>query len=70
MNKPVMKKEVEIDNFSRMMRTIYFYATNDAASDFAEYGYIEKYIYPNSYRLIVDARFNFDEVVEYIKNYG
>lgn len=70
MNKPVMKKEVEIDFIYRSARTIHFYATNDAASEFNDYGDLDSYIRPNTFCLVVDARFDFDEVVEYIKNYG
>lgn len=69
-NKPQMKKEVALDQALEHSRAIYFYATPDAAGEIGEFGQvIAREGIPNAYRLLVDARFDFGEVVNYIVNY-
>lgn len=68
--KPQMKKEVALDTANEGARAIYFYATPDAAEEFKEYGLVTSWVFPGQYRLKVDARFDFGEVVNYIVNYG
>lgn len=68
--KPQMKKEVALSSVGEMTRSIWFYATPDAAEEFKEYGLVESWASPSQYRLKVDARFDFGEVVNYIVNYG
>lgn len=69
--KPVPKSEVAISNIFPNDRYISFWATNDAMSDFISFGRYGKLVGTDSgYYIVVDPRFDFDEVVEYIKNYG
>lgn len=69
--KTVMQKEVAINEVVPFATLATFYATGDAASEFAEYGKLVPSIRtPNLYFLYVDRRFNFDEVVAFIENYG
>lgn len=68
--KPQMKKEVALSDVGEITRSIWFYATPDAAEELREFGHIESMATNNQYRLIVDARFDFGEVVNYIVNYG
>jgi hypothetical protein len=68
--RPTMKKEVAISVVSETVRAIYFYATQDAASEFAEFGQMGNANGTNHYRLEVDARFDFQEVVSFIRDYG
>lgn len=69
MSKPLMKQEVALNGAFERSRSVYFYGTADAVQEFAEYGELEPWG-KNQYRLIVDARFDFGEVVNYIVNYG
>lgn len=68
MTKSVQKCEVAIDTTLPLLRIIYFWATDDAAGEFASYGYLQKQEMGN-YQLLVDPRFDFDEVMTYIKTY-
>jgi len=70
MPKPQMQKEVALHRVIEMTRAIHFYATPDAAQEMQEFGHVEPFNLPNQYRLFVDARFDFGEVVAYIVNYG
>jgi hypothetical protein len=67
-DKPTIKREVAIKHITKNWRIV-FYASRDAAEDFSQYGTL--FSDPgNQYTLFVDGRFDFDEVVDYIKNYG
>ena len=69
--KPEMKTEVAIDFAGPVTRTIYFYSTEDAVTEFYSFGLVEPNgSQPDYYRLTVDARYDFDEVVAYIERYG
>jgi hypothetical protein len=69
--KPEMKREVGVRSSSLDNRHIMFYATEDAVEDFREYGYVLDYVVDSSlHSLTVDARFDFQEVLDYISNYG
>lgn len=69
--KPTMQKEVAIEAVVPSAALVSFYATGDAASEFADYGRLTKAeSIPNLYYLYVDRRFDFDEVVAFIENYG
>ena len=67
--KPEQKREVTVTFFNSPTRMICFDASPDAAQEFGEYGGIFNY-YKNHYRVLVDARYDFDEVLAYIQNYG
>ena len=67
--KPKIKQEVAITTIHPSHRVIYFYASRDAANEFAEFGTVGQGGAVNLYCLIVDARFDFDEVLAYIKGY-
>lgn len=66
--KPQMKQEVAIRYVGNHL--IMFYATNDAMADFVEFGDIILGLNRNEWWLTVDARYDMDEVVDYISNYG
>jgi len=68
MKKPMPKVEVAIRTISPISGFITFYATPDAASEFAEFGKLEKV--NELYWLWIDGRYDFDEVVAYIKAYN
>ena len=71
MNKPTPKREVAVRFKLEMLRLICFYSTEDAITEFETFGTIA--IDPditNCYTLLVDARFDFGEVLAYIEGYG
>ncbi len=72
MKKPTMKQEVKVtDALGGSVRTIYFYSTADAVSEFESFGLLEKWADKTDYyQLEVDARFDFDEVVRFMNAYG
>lgn len=74
--KPMTKKEVTVTEYFKESRIIHLYASRDAAQGFTEFGTLwtgadlgSANPPPDYYMLIVDARFDFDEVIEYIQNY-
>lgn len=70
MKKPRIQHEVAIDCVFPHSRMIYFFSTSDAAVDFDDFGAMTKHTSEkDSYKLLVDARFDFDEVVEYIRSH-
>ena len=70
-NKPVQKREVAIDVALHTTRRVVFYASNDAVTEFAEFGKLEAWQdTKEKYTLWVDARFDFNEVLEFIEGYG
>lgn len=70
--RPQIKREVSIDQIIEDRRLICVYLTPDALEDIKEFtssiDYF-KYSSPNYYHLFIDPRYDFDEVVEYIRNY-
>ena len=70
LKKPVMKKEVAVVYANAETRDIGFYSTQDAVTEFAEFGLLRKGYSPDRYVLSVDSRFDFTEVVDYMKAYG
>lgn len=72
MIKPVPQKEVTIAHaIGNGVRVIYFYSTEDAVTEFYCFGLVERWDQqPDHYRLTVDARYDFDDVVRYIESYG
>ena len=66
--RPQPKTEVAIRWIMKETKFICMNASPDALSDLAEFGQVVG----NEHEpwLIVDARYDFDEVVDYIKNYG
>ena len=69
-NKPVMQKEVALDRAIKCegVQSISFWGTPDAAKDFEQFGHLAEE--NGKYYLHLDGRYDFDEVVEYIKKYG
>ncbi len=68
-NKPQMKREVAVDYHDG--RRILFYSTRDALSDIQSFGQITPYTtVSDKYTLLVDTRFDFSEVLDYMENYG
>lgn len=71
MKKPQMKREVMVKSFSSGVGYIGFYATADASTEFNEFGTLRVSDYENNlYYLYVDTRYDFNEVLEFIKGYG
>jgi len=71
-NKPVMTREVAVKDASPSLGWIHFYASPDAVEEFMAFGLCEpqSYLGGDGYRLQVDPRCDFEEVLNYIKNYG
>lgn len=72
-NKPQPKKEMSLDCAMQTSVdwSIYFYASEDAAADVSSFGNLKKLqSKQNWYLLEVNKRFDFQEVVDYIQNYG
>ena len=70
MEKPTMVREVGIDCVLENLRIIYVDATPDAISDFTEFGDVNQIAGKNRYHIRVDTRYDFQAVVNYIRNYG
>lgn len=71
MKKPKMKSDVAIDTVIKSVRQIQFYAKGNTVADFVEFGKLyQGYKGCEHYDLCVDARYDFDEVVKFIKTYG
>lgn len=70
MNKPNSKREVAIKHSIPLLWTIYLYASKDAVSDINDFGELLPVSTEDLYRLEVDRRYDFDEVVKYIEGYG
>lgn len=69
--KPQIKREVSIQIVLHSVRMIAFYSTGDAVTEFYEFGVVmPDSDTPNRYRLYVDARYDFAEVIDFIQNYG
>lgn len=69
MNKPTPKKEVGVLFASKAARHIRFNSTEDAVTEFLSFGKLT-IDGRESYSLFVDSRYDFDEVLAYIQNYG
>lgn len=68
--KPILKQEVKIDRVMKNEGFIGFFASLDAKLEFEEFGRILKDpTRTNYYLLIIDGRYDFDEVIEYIKTF-
>ena len=70
MKKPQIKREVAIKVSMPELDMISFYASPDAAQEFADFGELELVKGSSYYWLVIDARFDFAEVEAYIKAYG
>lgn len=68
MKKPQPKHEVAVVSYHKNHRLIVFQASPDAVEDFRDFGNI--YPEQHNYHLIVFGRYDFDEVLAYIQNYG
>ncbi len=70
-DKPKPKREVAIYNTVEMVRRINFYATSDIADKLKEFGTVthQPELGNHRYSIIVDTRYNFNEVEMYIKDY-
>lgn len=68
-DKPQPKREVGVRGWHDSVRVIYFDASADAIGDFEEFGRIH-HSGGSEYQLYVDSRFDFKEVLEYVRNYG
>lgn len=71
LKKPTIKREVAVDTVIRICKQVNFYATADAVTEFEQFGRLDKIGDEGDlYRLLVDARYSFEEVLSYIENYG
>lgn len=67
---PVMKRELSIRRVDNDPPRVTFWATRDAASDISRFGYLMEYSFiPNDYTLVIDTRYDVEEVVAYIRAY-
>lgn len=68
MKKPQPKREVTVTFYDKNYHLIVIQASQDAIEDVKEFGNM----YPEGphYHLFVDGRYDFDEVLMYIQNYG
>ena len=71
MEAPQPKRELAISWAHEPVGCIIFYATSDAAEDIKQFGQItpRHCSTPNLYHLAVDGRYDFQEVLEYLKQY-
>lgn len=72
MSKPTPKREVSVESYVKEYGWIRFYSSQDTVTEFMTFGKIhdESFLKPNFYWLVVDTRYDFDEVLEYIERYG
>jgi len=70
LKKPIIKREIAISRKLYNAKTIILSATKDAAEEIREFGDLAFYEKEGAYWLKVDPRFDFDEVVKYIEEYG
>ena len=71
MEKPTLKREVAVSLVLRSINAIGFHATDDAVTEFEQFGVLtEALAISGGYRLYVDSRYDFDEVLAFIENYG
>ena len=70
MDKPKPKSEVAIHTAIEFTRSIFFFASKDAMDDFREFGHMSQDKEGGLICLSVDARYDFNEVLKYIENYG
>jgi hypothetical protein len=68
MEKPSPKTEVAVRFATEGPRGIALDASPDAIEDFREFGHIDHISI--CYWLVVDSRYDFDEVLAYIEQYG
>lgn len=66
--KPQPKRELAIDEIIEPMSIIYFYGTPDAIADIQTFETIQDGPHGTK-RLIVSKIYDFDEVLEYMRNY-
>ena len=68
--KPVMQKLITIGVAKKEYNYVSFWAPADVVKEFEQFGKLTNWpSQPERYRLSVDGRFDFDEIVAYIENY-
>lgn len=67
--KPIPMREVAIESVKPSKNRIFFWATEDAAIDIAQFGSLSREVGTNRYQLYVDMRYAIDEVADYIAAY-
>ncbi len=68
---PVMQHEVAVDEVIQLQNYVTFWATPDAAQEFTQFGTVCPWKdIANKYHICIDKRYDFDEVVDYLQNYG
>ena len=70
MEKPEKKRKVAVSWSNKGMGVIRFYASADVAKEFEGYGDLKLREDGGECRLIVDPRYDFDDVLSYLQNYG
>lgn len=68
MSKPQPKRETALRVVNPSTRFIEFCASSDAVQEFAEFGYVGT-LGGNRYYITVDARYDFEEIANYIRDY-
>lgn len=69
MQKPTMQREVAIYQIFPNGNGCSFYSTQDAVTEFQQFGRV-RHIRDDLYAIDIDARFNVEEVLAFIRNYG
>jgi len=67
--KPMPRREVAIESVKPTRNRIFFWATEDAALDIAQFGSLSREVGTNRYQLYVDVRYGIDEVADFIAAY-
>lgn len=68
-NEPTMQREVAIAHIFPSGNGCSFYATQDAVTEFGKFGQV-RHIRDDLYVIDIDTRYNVDEVIAFIRNYG
>lgn len=68
MDKPVMKRELGVVEWSGPRREIFYHTSPEIAAQFDEYG--NNHLLSYTYRLAVDARFDFGDVLSYMLEFA
>ena len=70
LKEPEMKTKLAIDWSDKDQRVIYFFTDEEIAKPLKKFGSLNNSGTPNKYRLSVDGRFDFKEVLEYVTAYS
>lgn len=67
MPKPVMKRKIGITCELQITKSVFFDASQEDAEKFKDFGALEKRDRENHWHLKVDARYDFQDILDYIE---